>query len=162
MKVKPDAAPQEKDQIGLSAYQLRFKLRTIEIELPTRGEGGIVDITQSVQSEVDKSGVRNGTVTIFVPGSTGAITTIEHEPGLLKDLPKALERIAPKGASYEHEKMWHDGNGHSHVRAAIIGPSLTIPFIDGRLSLGTWQQIVFVELDVKPRSRRLVLSVIGE
>jgi secondary thiamine-phosphate synthase enzyme len=101
-------------------------------------------------------------VTVFVPGSTGAVTTLEYEPGLIRDLPAALERIAPRGASYEHQKMWHDGNGHSHVRASIIGPSLTIPISGGELALGTWQQVVFLELDVRPRKRSIVLTVLGE
>ena len=128
---------------------------------PTR-EGDIIDITQDVSTTVSKSGLRNGIVTIFNPGSTGALTTIEYEPGLLKDLPNTLERLAPKDLLYEHEKRWHDGNGHSHVRASIIGPSITVPFTDGRLTLGTWQQLVFMELDVRRRNRNLVLQIIGE
>jgi secondary thiamine-phosphate synthase enzyme len=97
-----------------------------------------------------------------VPGSTGALTTIEYEPGLLHDLPTALERVAPRETSYEHDKRWHDGNGHSHVRASILGPSLTVPFEDGKLILGTWQQIIFIELDVRARTRDLVVQIIGE
>ena len=137
-------------------------VKTDRIMLETKGEGDIQDITGLVEMSVRKSELRNGIVTVFVPGSTGALTTIEYEPGLLKDLPNALERIAPKAHSYEHEKRWHDGNGHSHVRASIMGPSLTIPFVDGQLTLGTWQQIVFVELDVRGRSRRLIVQTIGE
>ncbi len=132
------------------------------LSLNTRGEGDILDITDAVSKAVVESGLKNGVVTVFVPGSTGALTTIEYEPGLLKDLPNILERIAPRNIPYEHEKRWHDGNGHSHVRASLIGPSLTVPFIDGRLMLGTWQQIVFVELDIRSRSRRLILQIIGE
>ena len=132
------------------------------LSLNTRGEGDILDITDAVSKAVVESGLKNGVVTVFVPGSTGALTTIEYEPGLLKDLPNMLERIAPRNIPYEHEKRWHDGNGHSHVRASLIGPSLTVPFIDGRLTLGTWQQIVFVELDIRSRSRRLILQIIGE
>jgi secondary thiamine-phosphate synthase enzyme len=98
----------------------------------------------------------------FRPGSTGAITTVEYEPGLLRNLPKALEGIAPRDAPYEHEKMRHDGNGHSHVRAAVIGPSITVPVSDGRLRLGTWQRLVLVELDVRARSRRIVITCMGE
>jgi len=97
-----------------------------------------------------------------VPGATGAVTTIEYEPGLLKDLPAILERISPKGMEYEHELRWHDGNGHSHCRASILGPSLTVPFVDKKLTLGTWQQIVFVELDVRSRNRKLIVQIIGE
>ena len=126
------------------------------------GEGEIVDVTEDVAQAVVESGLKNGVVTIFVPGSTGALTTIEYEPGLLKDLPNILERMAPKGLEYEHERRWHDGNGHSHVRASIIGPSLTVPFVNGRLTLGTWQQIVFLELDVHSRNRQLILQIIGE
>ena len=106
--------------------------------------------------------LKNGIVTVFVPGSTGALTTIEYEPGLLKDFPNMLERIAPKNLVYEHEKRWHDGNGHSHVRASLIGPSLTVPFANGRLTLGTWQQIIFMELDVRSRARNLILQIMGE
>jgi secondary thiamine-phosphate synthase enzyme len=140
----------------------KLKVKTSEIKLSTSGEGDIVDVTEKVETETKASKLSNGIASIFVPGSTGAITTIEYEPGLLKDLPTALERVAPKGASYEHQKMWHDGNGHSHVRAAMIGPSLTVPIVNGHLSLGTWQQIVFLELDVRPRDRSLVLTIIGE
>jgi len=139
-----------------------LKVRTRKIEFSTDGEGSIKDITEEVKAEVKASNISNGITTLFVPGSTGAVTTLEYEPGLIKDLPAALERIAPRGASYEHQKMWHDGNGHSHVRASIIGPSLTIPVLEGQLSLGTWQQVVFLELDIKPRMRSLVLTTMGE
>lgn len=139
-----------------------MKVENRGIEFHTDGEGFIRDITEEVKSEVRASGIRDGLVTVFVPGSTGAVTTLEYEPGLIRDLPAALERIAPRGASYEHQKMWHDGNGHSHVRASIIGPSLTIPVSGGELALGTWQQVVFLELDVRPRKRSIVLTVLGE
>jgi secondary thiamine-phosphate synthase enzyme len=135
---------------------------TKQLSVHTRGEGDILDITSDVAEEVVKTRLKSGIVTVFVPGSTGALTTIEYEPGLLEDLPNALERIAPKNMSYEHEKRWHDGNGHSHVRASLIGPSITVPFVNGRLTLGTWQQIAFMELDVRSRSRNLVLQIIGE
>ncbi|MEM2087884.1 MAG: secondary thiamine-phosphate synthase enzyme YjbQ [Thermoproteota archaeon] len=133
-----------------------------ELGIKTRGERDIVDITGEIGKIVSKTGIKNGIANVFVPGSTGAVTTMEYEPGLLKDLPNALERIAPRDAEYEHEKTWHDGNGHSHVRASVIGPSLTIPIRDGALRLGTWQQVVFVELDVRPRTRRLVVTCLGE
>jgi secondary thiamine-phosphate synthase enzyme len=133
-----------------------------QISVETRGEGDILDVTNKVAEVVTASNLKSGVVTVFVPGATGALSTIEYEPGLLKDLPDALNRIAPKGADYEHEKRWHDGNGHSHVRASIIGPSISIPFIDGRLTLGTWQQIVFIELDVRSRRRTIILQIIGE
>ena len=135
---------------------------TKSLSLNTRGEGDILDVTRNVAEAVGETNLKNGIVTVFVPGSTGALTTIEYEPGLLMDLPDILERVAPKSLAYEHEKRWHDGNGHSHVRAALIGPSITVPFVNGRLTLGTWQQIVFMELDVRRRSRNLVLQIIGE
>jgi len=128
----------------------------------TRGENDILDITDDVTQAVNTTKMNNGIVTIFVPGATGAITTIEYEPGLLIDLPNILEKIAPKNLLYEHEKRWHDGNGHSHVRASLIGPSLTVPVVDGTLTLGTWQQIVFIELDARSRRRKLILQIIGE
>ena len=124
-------------------------------------EMDIVDITHDVEKIVEKSGIKNGIACIFCPGSTGAITTIEHESGLLYDLPAVLERIAPKAAYYKHEERWHDGNGHSHVRASLVGPSLTVPVVNNALKLGTWQQIVFVECDVRPRHRELVVHVLG-
>lgn len=133
-----------------------------EVGIKTSGELDIVDITGEIAKIVSKTGIKNGVANVFVPGSTGSVTTIEYEPGLLKDLPNSLERVAPRNAEYEHEKTWHDGNGHSHVRASIIGPSITIPIKDGALRLGTWQQVVFVELDVRPRSRRLVVTCLGE
>jgi len=132
------------------------------IAIQTKGEGDILDLTRTVASILTETKLSSGIVTVFVPGATGALTTIEYEPGLLKDFPDMLERIAPRGLSYEHERRWHDGNGHSHVRASLIGPSITIPFVDGKLSLGTWQQIVFLELDVHSRSRNLMLQIIGE
>ncbi len=133
-----------------------------EIPVRTKGESDIIDITDDVQKIVSKSGVKEGIACIFVPGSTGAITTIEYEPGLKKDLPITLERIAPKNEYYHHHETWHDYNGHSHVRASIIGPSLTVPISNGRVIHGTWQQIVFIEMDVRSRERRLVVKVLGE
>jgi secondary thiamine-phosphate synthase enzyme len=135
---------------------------TENISVKTKGEVDIIDLTDQVEEAVTNSGLRNGIVTVFVPGSTGALTTIEYEPGLLEDLPAAFERLAPRNISYEHEMRWHDGNGHSHVRASILGPSLTVPFNNSKLILGTWQQIVFIEFDVRSRARNLVLQIIGE
>jgi secondary thiamine-phosphate synthase enzyme len=135
---------------------------TKEIRVQTRGECDIVDLTDRVQEAIESSGLKHGVVTVFVGGSTAAITTIEYEPGLLQDLPAALERVAPKDAEYKHEERWHDGNGHSHVRASILGPSLVVPFRDGKLCLGTWQQIVLVELDIRARSRNIILQILGE
>ena len=137
-------------------------VKTKQLSIHTRGEGDILDITNEVAEAVVETRLKNGIVTVFVPGSTGALTTIEYESGLLKDLPNMLERIAPKNLVYEHEKRWHDGNGHSHVRASLIGPSLTVPFANGRLTLGTWQQIIFMELDVRSRARNLILQIMGE
>ncbi len=137
-------------------------VRTKQLSIQTRGEGDILDITSRVAETVVESKLKDGIVTVFLPGSTGALTTIEYEPGLLEDLPNILERIAPKKLLYAHEKTWHDGNGHSHVRASLIGPSITVPFVNGRLTLGTWQQIILVELDVRSRSRNIILQIIGE
>jgi len=137
-------------------------VKTKQLSIHTRGEGDILDVTGAVAEAVVETKLKNGIVTVFVPGSTGALTTIEYEPGLLKDFPNMLERIAPKNLVYEHEKRWHDGNGHSHVRASLIGPSLTVPFANGRLTLGTWQQIIFMELDVRSRARNLILQIMGE
>lgn len=134
---------------------------TKELHFSTRGEVEIVDITEKVNGSLRESEITDGIVTIFVPGATGAITTIEYEPGLLSDLPRAMERLFPKGIEYEHEYRWHDGNGHSHIRASFLGPSLTVPFSDQTMMLGTWQQVVFVELDNKRRSRRIILQILG-
>ncbi|MEM2226608.1 MAG: secondary thiamine-phosphate synthase enzyme YjbQ [Candidatus Bathyarchaeia archaeon] len=133
-----------------------------EMTVESKGEADILDITGEVERIVRESGIRNGIATISVIGATGAVTTMEYEPGLLKDFPAMLERIAPKAIPYEHEKRWHDRNGHSHVRASLLGPSITLPIRDGSLLLGTWQQIVFIELDVRARRRRLAVHVIGE
>ena len=135
---------------------------TKKLPIHSKAESEIIDITEKISEAVTETSVRNGTVTVFVSGSTGALTTIEYEPGLVQDLPNILERIAPKDLSYEHERRWHDGNGHSHIRASLIGPSLTVPFVNGKLTLGTWQQIVFVELDVRSRARTIVIQIIGE
>jgi secondary thiamine-phosphate synthase enzyme len=135
---------------------------TQTINVKTKGQDNIIDITKQTSKEIEESKIKNGIATIFVSGSTAALTTIEYEPGLLSDFPNMLDRIAPKNIEYGHEKMWHDGNGHSHVRASLIGPSLTVPFCNGELMLGTWQQIVLVELDTKSRDRSLILQIIGE
>ena len=132
------------------------------IDMRTEGEVEMVDVTAQVQAAVSRSGLASGIVCIFNPGSTGALTTIEYEPGLERDMPEALERLFPKGIRYHHDDTWHDGNGHSPVRASMIGPSLAVPFNGGRLTLGTWQQIVFLELDNKAHHRALVLQMVGE
>ncbi|MHA1976838.1 MAG: secondary thiamine-phosphate synthase enzyme YjbQ [Candidatus Hodarchaeales archaeon] len=134
----------------------------LEIELPRTYETDIIDITNKIEASVNKSKITEGIVNIFNAGSTGAIITLEHEPGLLKDIPEFLERIIPKSLTYLHEQTWHDNNGHSHVRASLMGPSLTVPIHKGKLIHGTWQQIAFLELDDKPRTRHLVVTIIGE
>jgi secondary thiamine-phosphate synthase enzyme len=135
---------------------------TKTIKVGTKGELAMVNITGEVEKAVRESKLNDGLATIFVVGSTAAVTTIEYEPGLLKDFPDMLERVAPKNVTYEHEQMWHDGNGHSHVRASLVGPSLTVPFTNRELTLGTWQQIVLVELDIRGRERKLTIQTIGE
>jgi len=135
---------------------------TKRIKIHTKKENDIIDITGMVAESVLESGVANGTVTVFVCGSTGAVTTLEYEPGLLRDVPAALAKIAPDTLVYEHEKRWHDGNGRSHVKASLVGPSLVVPFCGGELVLGQWQQIVFLELDTRSRTREILLQIIGE
>jgi len=133
-----------------------------EIKINTKGEIDIIDITQDVQKIVKKSKIKNGIACIFIPGSTGCITTIEYEPGLKKDFPRILQKIVPKGEHYDHHETWGDDNGHSHVRASLIGPSITIPIKEKNLLHGTWQQIVFIEFDTNPRKRNIVVQIVGE
>ena len=135
---------------------------TKSITFKTRGNCDIIDITSEVAGGVNRAGVNSGTVTLFIIGSTAGLTTIEYESGLLGDFKEMWDRVIPQNMPYEHNKAWGEGNGHSHLRASTIGPSLTIPFVNKRLTLGTWQQIVFVDFDVRPRSRELVLQLIGE
>ncbi len=132
------------------------------INLSTRGDADIKDITGDVSTVVANSGLKSGTVTIFCPSSTSALTTLEYESGCLKDLRRLFDEIIDPKRHYDHNARWGDGNGHSHVRAALLGPSLTVPFVNGRLSLGTWQQIIFVDFDNRPRRRKLVTQIIGE
>ena len=132
------------------------------IQFETQGNSDIIDITADISHVVIESGIRSGVAVIFVPGATGAITTIEYEPGLINDMMDALERLAPESIEYAHNLKWGDGNGHSHIRASFIGPSLTVPFSEGRLALGTWQQIVFLDMDNRPRGRKLVVQIMGE
>jgi len=131
------------------------------IKVQSKGENDIIDLTDKISAKIKESQIPSGVVTVFVTGSTGALTTIEYEPGLLQDFPDMLSRIAPNDLNYEHEQMWHDGNGRSHVKASLIGPSLTVPFNDKKLLLGTWQQIIFVELDTRERGRDIILQIIG-
>ncbi|HEX9093438.1 MAG TPA: secondary thiamine-phosphate synthase enzyme YjbQ, partial [Coriobacteriia bacterium] len=136
-------------------------LVTDSIDVATHGDSHMLDVTTRVQEVVRRHGFREGQALLFVPGSTASLTTIEFEPGLEKDLPAAFERIAPRGIRYEHEEAWHDHNGHSHVRASLLGPSLTVPFKDGRLLVGTWQQIVLIDFDTRPRRRDVVVQLSG-
>jgi secondary thiamine-phosphate synthase enzyme len=124
--------------------------------------GEVLDITDEVQGTLQSTSLHAGVVTVFVPGATGAVTTIEFEDGLVADLGEALQRLAPMEINYAHNERWHDGNGHSHIRAALLGPSLSVPFCKRRLMLGTWQQIVFLELDNRPRQRKVIVQIIGE
>jgi secondary thiamine-phosphate synthase enzyme len=137
-------------------------LVTDSVTVPTRGNDHIVDITGHVQEVVQRQGFQEGQALVFVSGSTAGLTTLEYEPGLIEDLPAAFETIAPRDAHYRHEEAWHDGNGHSHVRASLLGPSLCVPFKGGRLLLGTWQQVVLVDFDNRPRQRQLVVQLTGE
>ncbi len=133
-----------------------------KLTLNTRGNGDTIDLTPGVERAIVESNVANGTVTLFVVGSTAALTTIEYEDGAVNDLGRAIERMAPRDLEYEHHLRWGDDNGHSHVRAALLGPSLSVPFIGGRLMVGTWQQIILIDFDTRPRQREIVAQIIGE
>ncbi|MBN2071928.1 MAG: YjbQ family protein [Candidatus Krumholzibacteriota bacterium] len=133
-----------------------------EARFPTGGDGTIVDITGDLKAALAESGIKSGQLNVIVPGSTGAITAIEYEPGLIGDLPEFFEKIIPSGRSYRHDETWGDGNGFSHLRAALVGPSLSIPVSGGKLVLGQWQQVVFLEFDNRPRNRKIHINIIGE
>jgi secondary thiamine-phosphate synthase enzyme len=135
---------------------------TRELHISTVGHTDVHDITSLVQAQVNDSGLAAGIVTVFCPGSTGGLTTLEYESGVVADLQETLEALAPEGRDYLHHRRWGDDNGSAHVRAALVGPSLTVPFVAGRLTLGTWQQIVFLDFDTTPRARKLVVQVMGE
>ena len=137
-------------------------VETRSIELTTQGNAEVRDITGQVTTAVAESEIRNGTVTIFSPSATSALTTIEYESGCISDLQRLFDEIVNPANHYAHNARWGDGNGHSHVRAALLGPSLTVPFVNGRLTLGTWQQIIFVDFDNRARRRELVAQLIGE
>ena len=139
-----------------------MKVVSDTIKLQTEGEGDMIDMTSQLSNIVKESKIKNGTVTIFVSGSTAAVTTIEYESGLIHDFPEMLSRIVPKDLEYEHDNTWHDGNGHSHVRSSLIGPSITIPIIHGKLTLGTWQQVVLLEMDTRSRNRTVILQIMGK
>jgi secondary thiamine-phosphate synthase enzyme len=135
---------------------------TKDITLQSRGNCDIIDITSEVARRVEKSGTDSGIVTLFVVGSTAGLTTIEYEPNLVSDFKDMWDRVIPQGIPYEHDKTWGDGNGHSHVRASTLGASLTVPFMKKRLALGTWQQIIFVDFDNRPRARKIAIQILGE
>jgi len=135
-------------------------VQTTRLRVETRGETDIIDLTARVAAYVQNGPIREGTVTLFVPGSTAGVTTVEYEPGVVADLREAWERLFPAGHPYRHNAI--DDNGHSHVRAAFLGPSLNVPFTNRRLALGTWQQIVLVDFDTHPRQRELILQVVGD
>jgi len=137
-------------------------VKTSSLTLSTRGEADVHDITDELARLVAESGLHAGTVTVFCPSSTSGVTTIEYEPGAVADLRRLFDEIVPPGRAYAHEAAWHDGNGHSHVRAALLGPSLTVPFVNSQLTLGTWQQVVYVDFDVRARRRELVVQMVGE
>jgi len=137
-------------------------VKTFALQMNTQGNADIQDLTNGVADIVAQSGLQNGTVTVFCPSSTSALTTIEYESGCLSDLRRLFDEIVDPNREYRHNQRWHDGNGHSHVRAALLGPSLTIPFIEQRLTLGTWQQIIYVDFDNRSRRRELVVQVMGE
>lgn len=132
------------------------------ISMQTRGNGDIVDVTHQVSDLVAVSGISNGTVTLFVTGSTAGITTIEYESGLVSDFTQMWDRLVPTNIVYDHDRRWGDGNGHAHVRASLLGSSLVIPIVDKRMTLGTWQQIIVVDFDNRPRSREIAAQVMGE
>ena len=137
-------------------------MKTEFLSLKTKGRTDIIDITEDVQEVVSKLGFREGSATVFAVGSTAGITTVEYEPGLVKtDLPRLFEQLAPYGEHYAHHNTWGDDNGSSHVKASLLGCSLVIPFVDGRLVLGTWQQVVCIDFDTRPRSRSIVVQIMG-
>jgi secondary thiamine-phosphate synthase enzyme len=137
-------------------------IRTSSISLETRGNADVNDITDRLSKAVAESGLSTGVLTVFCPSSTSALTTIEFEAGVVRDLERLLDEIIPLRRDYAHNARWGDGNGHSHVRAALLGPALSVPFVNRTLTLGTWQQVVHIDFDVRPRHRQLVLQLIGE
>ena len=138
-------------------------VETHEIGIRTHGNSQVLNLTDEVARCIERGGVRSGTVTVFAVGSTAGITTTEYEPGLVNhDLKALFDKLAPEDGVYRHEETWHDDNGHSHVRASLLGPSLTIPLVDGRLTLGTWQQIILIDFDTRVRDRHIVVQVMGE
>jgi secondary thiamine-phosphate synthase enzyme len=142
---------------------MAVKVVTRSFEVKSDGENQVIDITDEVRHAVSAGRLTGGVATVFVVGSTAAVTTMEYEPGLAIDFPEMLGRVAPKdGVEYEHQRRWHDGNGHSHVKASLVGPSLSVPFVDGELVLGEWQQIILIEFDIRPRARKVVVQLMGD
>ena len=139
-----------------------MSVKTTSISINTQGNADVRDITVEVARSILQSGLKDGIATIFCPSSTSALTTIEYESGAVSDLRRLFDEIIPQNREYAHNERWHDGNGHSHVRAALLGPSLTIPFVEGQLTLGTWQQIIYVDFDNRPRQRKLIVQLVGE
>lgn len=137
-------------------------VRTYRERIKTRGEAEVLDITPLAAQALRTSGLRHGIISVFVPGSTAAVTTIEFESGVVQDLRAAIERLAPKSITYDHDRRWGDGNGYSHVRAALVKPGLTIPFEETSLMLGTWQQLVLIDFDNRPRTREIIFQILGE
>lgn len=137
-------------------------VHTATTEIRTQGDAQILDVTGCVAQAIAESGLSDGIGCVFVPGATGAVTTMEFEPGCVADLQRLMDRLAPQSAAYAHEERWHDGNGHSHLRAALLGPSVSFPFKDGLPLLGTWQQIVLIDFDNRARSRRIIVQLVGE
>lgn len=137
-------------------------IATKRIQINTKGHTDTINVTTDISREVNNSGINSGIVTVFIPGSTAGITAIEYEPGLISDIKDMWERLVPSTINYEHNKAWGDENGHSHARSSLLGPSITIPFVNKRLTLGTWQQVVVVDFDNRPRSREIILQIIGE
>jgi secondary thiamine-phosphate synthase enzyme len=139
-----------------------MKIQASTLNVPTKGMGDVIDLTVQVSTLLQRSGLTNGTATVFVPGSTAGVTTIEFESGVVGDLKQAFERLVPQNIHYAHDARWGDGNGFSHVRASLLGPSLTVPFSAGRLLLGTWQQIILVDFDNRSRDRDVIVQIQGE
>ena len=139
-----------------------MKIKDFKIRVKAKGFCDICDITGEAEKRIHESGIQNGQVLFFVAGSTAGLTTVEYEPGLMKDLEKLFERLAPQNGAYHHEETWHDGNGFSHVRASLLKPSLTVPLVEGKMTLGTWQQVILIDFDNRPRTRDVVLQIMGE
>ncbi len=139
-----------------------MRIITEKLHTSTKGHTDIIDLTAKLSGLISKTGMKDGNLTVFVPGSTAGVTTIEYEPGLMKDMPEAFERVAPSARRYHHDATWGDNNGYAHVRASMLGPTLVVPFSKGNLLLGTWQQVVLIDFDNRPRKRDVVIQLMGE